>query len=144
MTVRNGLVLIWVSCFAIALVTVESYFWRQTDVGIPFLLPENRTSVYPTIIGIYAVTVAPLLAALFLRPFKPPVKLNSKMIGRIAIGLTLFYNVVLIYIIAQGHWQQSITIDDIVEQAKLFAKILAFLVVPVNGYYFGIKGDPTG
>jgi predicted membrane protein len=140
MRVRQSLALIWVLCLAIALCAVESYFWRQTDAGVPYLLSVDRTAVYPTLVGIYAATIGPLLAALFFRPFRPPANVKSRtLIGRLALGLTLFYNLVLIYIISQGHWHQSITIDDILAQAKLAATILAFLVVPVNGYYFGLK-----
>lgn len=140
MTVGERLAIIWVASLAIALCVVEAYFFRRDSDGIPLLIPHERGTVYPPLVGIYASTIGPILAALFVRPFKPSVKhVSTATLGRIAIGLTLFYNVVLIYIIAQGHWQQSNTIEEILDQAKLAGVLLFFLVVPVNGYYFGIK-----
>jgi len=140
MKMGERLAIIWVASLAIALLVVEAYFFHRVADGAALLIPEERGMVYPPLVGIYAATIGPILAALFIRPFKPPHKhVSTSTLGRIATGLTLFYNAVLIYILAQGHWQQSTTIEEILEQAKLAAVLLFFLVVPVNGYYFGIK-----
>ncbi len=143
MTIRSCLVAIWVIALITALVVVEGYFWRRDASGVSFLLPSDRGAVYPTFIAIFSATVGPILLALFLRPFRPPMKQNRRSaIGVFALVLTAFYNTILIYIIAQGHWQQSITIDEILAQARQAAFILAFLIVPVNAYYFGLKVAP--
>ena len=64
-------------------------------------------------------------------------------LARLAIGLTCLYNGLLLYLLSQGFWNRGILIADIVGQMKQAALLLGFLVVPVNGYYFGIKaGTP--
>ncbi|NYT39902.1 hypothetical protein HZY97_03970 [Sphingomonas sp. R-74633] len=141
MTARIALALLWLAALLGALLVTEAYFWVHDADGYPLLLPPDRSSVYPPVVAIYSATIAPLLAALYFRPFAPPASApRGKALNRLALALTGFYNALLLYLLAQGFWHRGIGIEEIVSQAKQAALLLGFLVVPVNAYYFGIKG----
>ena len=137
---RVALACLWVAALVVALCTVEAYFWKLDPEGYPLLLPADRSAVYPTVVAIYSGTIGPILLALFFKPFRRTLKPDhGRKLARLSIALTLIYNLVVVYLLAQGLWQQSLTIDAIVDQAKLAAILLGFLVVPVNAFYFGLR-----
>lgn len=139
-TTRVVIACLWVAALVAALMTVESYFLTTDGQGYPLLLPADRSTVYPTVVAIYSGTIGPMLLALFFRPFRRKLKLDrARAIARLSIVLTLIYNLVVIYLLAQGLWQQSIPIEAIVDQARLAAVLLGFLVVPINAFYFGLR-----
>lgn len=143
-TTRMVIACLWVAAFVAALVTVKSYFLTTDAEGYPLLLPADRSAVYPTVVAIYSGTIGPMLLALFFRPFRRRLKLDrARAIGRLSIALTLIYNVLVVYLLAQGLWQQSIRIEEIVDQAQLAAVLLGFLVVPINAFYFGLRSPPA-
>jgi hypothetical protein len=139
---RVLLATLWVAALVAALGVVEAYFWLTDGHGHPLLMPADRADIYPTVVGIYSATVGPILVAVYFRPFKRRLKPErARLLAGLAVALTLIYNVILIYLIAQGLWSE-IMIDDILAQAKQAALLLGFLVVPVNGFYFGLKSAP--
>lgn len=141
MNPRLWLALIWLFALIGALGIVEGYFWFHDAHGYPLLLASDRPEVYPPVVAIYSATIGPLLVAIFFRPFRPPATApRGKTLTRLAIALTCLYNGLLLYLLSQGFWSSGLVIGDIVGQMKQGALLLGFLVVPVNAYYFGIKG----
>ena len=141
MNTRFALALLWLVALIGALGIVEAYFWLRDVQGYPLLLAGDRLEVYPPVVAIYSAAIAPMLAAIFFRPFRPPASApRGRALTRLAITLTCLYNCLLLYLLAQGFWSSSMVIGDIVGQVKQAALLLGFLVVPVNAYYFGIKG----
>ena len=140
MKFRSVIAIVWISAFFIAVCVLEGYFVFHNSMGIPYLIPEERIQIYPLFVGIYSLTLGPLLLAFFLRPFNPPRQKNRIfLIKPIAMGLTIFYNVAILYLISRAYFSSNISINDIISQTKQAALILEFLVVPVNVYYFGMK-----
>lgn len=140
---RVLLAAIWVAALVAALGAVEAYFRLPDDQGIPLLLERERATVYPTVVAIYSATIGPILVAVYFRPFKRRLQPDrARLLAVLAVTLTLIYNVILVYLIAQGLWSQGITTTEILAQAKQAALLLGFLVVPVNGFYFGLKSPP--
>lgn len=140
MSVRAVLTMIWVASVLSAIVIVEAYFLRTTRDGVPFLLAEDRVSVYRALALIYGANITAIVAASFTKPFP---KLDdagrAHFIDRLALVLTLAYNLVLLYLLAAGHISQQDPIAAILSRVKAIAGSLTFLIVPVNGYYFGVK-----
>lgn len=137
---RKILTTIWLVAFAGAVVIVEAYFFRTTHDGIPLLLPGDRPQVYTTIGLLYGATLAAILAGWFVKPFPaPPNTTQTRYLLKLALALTLGYNLMLWFLLAQGHSSQMDGIDSILDRTKTIGGVLAFLVAPVNFYYFGIK-----
>lgn len=137
---RVLLAMLWVAALVAALGVVEAYFWLLDAQGHHLLTAADRADVYPPVVAIYSATVGPILAAVYFRPFKYHLKPErAQLLARLAVALTLIYNALLIYLLAQGLWSEDIAIDEIVAQARQAALLLGFLVVPVNGFYFGLR-----
>lgn len=140
MKTRLAIAILWLGALVAALILVECYFWLLDAEGYPHLLPDMRSEIYPPVIKIYSVTIAPLLAALYFRPFKPPASApTGKALAYLAVALTAGYNLLLLYLLGQGLWRDSLPLETIIAQAQQAALLLGFLVVPVNAYYFGLK-----
>jgi len=140
MKTRTTITTIWLGSFLLAIVIAEAYFLRTTSDGIPFLLAEDRPPIYKMLVAIYGINLGALLVAWFTKPFPRLQKTNKQRVLHVlALTLTIAYNALLLYLIAQGHWSQTQTITKILRDVKLIAGLLVFLVAPVNTYYFGIK-----
>lgn len=137
---RLAITLIWLAGLALAIVVVEAYFARQTPEGIPWLLPDDRPPAYKMLATIYGGAIGAMLACWFIKPL-PPLrqKARLKQIAALAVGLTVAYNLLLLFLLAQGHWATENSLPEILARTRTIAGTLAFLVVPVNAAYFGLK-----
>ncbi|HRP26237.1 MAG TPA: hypothetical protein PLF79_13650 [Thauera sp.] len=134
---RAALTAVWVASFLAAVLVVESYFIRTTVNGIPFLLPADRVTVYTLIGAIYGANVGAALACWFIKPFPLPKSVAfERFVNRLAVVLTVAYNLILLYLLGQGHLDQSEPIDTLLERVKIIGGLLAFLAMPINAYYF--------
>ena len=144
MSTRAILTTIWIGAFLLAVVIAESYFYRTTATGIPFLLPSDRVTVCKMLALIYAANIGAVLASWFIKPFHAPKRpAATRFVTALALILTVAYNLILLYLIGQGHLSQTDTIDIILDRVKLIAGVLAFLTIPVNSYYFGMPEDKS-
>lgn len=140
MNTRFQLTLIWLASFVIVLLMIELTINRENAQGLVFLLEEDRLDAMKPVIGIYAAYLAGLLAFWFIKPFaKAGTGKGERLRFRLALGCTLFFNLVVIYMVARGILWPRMLIDGYLEQAATLAGFLSFLVAPVNLYYFGMK-----
>lgn len=137
---RLAITIIWLAGLALAVIVVEAYFARHTSEGIPWLLPEDRPPAYKMLATIYGGAIGAMLACWFSKPF-PPLrqKTRLKQIAALAVGLTVAYNLLLLFLLAQGHWAPENSFPDLLARTRTIAGTLAFLVIPVNAAYFGMK-----
>ena len=140
MKFRVVLTVIWLLALLAAIVIVEAYFVRTTATGVPFLLPSDRPAMYKVLGAIYGGNIGVVLAAWFTKPFR----LRSQdpagaFAGKLAIALTGAYNLLLLYLIAQGHFAQQDSAQIVLDRVKAIGGTLAFLVAPVNAYAFGSR-----
>jgi hypothetical protein len=140
MKTRATLMVIWVASVLLAVVIVEAYFLRTTREGVPFLLSKDRVSVYKALALVYGANLTVILAASFAKPF-PKLRdpRRTTLVDVLALVLTLAYNLILLYLIAAGHFTQFDPIATILGRVKVIAGTLTFLLAPVNAYYFGIN-----
>lgn len=137
---RILLTCVWMIGFLIALLLIELTINLENANGLVFLLEEDRLDAMKPVIGIYTGYLAGLLAFWFLRPFpKPKSGRGERFRFRLALVCTVFFNLVVIYMIARGIVWPQMLIDGYLQQATSLAALLSFLVAPVNFYYFGTK-----
>lgn len=141
---RLAITLVWLAGLALAVVVVEAYFARRTPEGIPWLLPDDRPPAYEMLASIYGAAIGAMLGCWFVKPF-PPLrhKARLRIVAALAVGLTVAYNLLLLFLLAQGHWAAETSLPDILERTRKIAGTLAFLVVPSNAAYFGLKPPPA-
>jgi hypothetical protein len=137
---RKVLTMLWIGSLLLAIGIVEAYFLRTTASGIAFLLPGERVEAYKCVAIVYGPTIGAILGCVFLRPF--PI-ISSEDTRRFLFGLALVlsatYNLIVLYLLAQGHFSQTEHIGEILHRTQQIAIAFAFIVTPVNGYYFGVK-----
>jgi hypothetical protein len=86
--------------------------------------------------------IAGILASWFVKRFKPPAKdPEARAVFALALICTLLWIVGVNRLVGQRLWwpNQPGTIEEDLATAVRFGTIFAFLVAPVNVYYFGIK-----
>lgn len=137
---RILLTCIWMVSFLLALLLIELTINRENAEGYVFLLEEDRLDAMTPIIQLYAGYLTGLLAFWFLKPFpKPKSRQGEQFRFRLALACTIFFNLLVIYMIARGIVWPAMLIEGYLSQAIKLAVLLSFLVAPVNLYYFGIK-----
>ncbi|MBO9408638.1 hypothetical protein J7399_14465 [Shimia sp. R9_1] len=144
-TAQSILTALWLMCFAAAVVIVESYFYQTVQLEghlepVRVLLEEKRPDVLVPVISIYSAVIIAILAFWFTKPFPAASTDSSRAIRRIiAIVCTILFNAYIIYLLSRGYFNGFNSVDTTLAQAVSAAKWLAFLVTPVNIYYFGSK-----
>ena len=144
MNIRTALTVIWLGSFTLALVLCEALFFRTNADGIPFLLPHDRIDIYKTLASIYGANLGAIIAAWYAKPF-PAMRGQALVTAaqRLAISLTLLYNLLLLYMIGQPHWSYTEQVGVVLDRARTIGLVLVFLVAPVNVYFFGIKAGKS-
>lgn len=140
MNPRAVLTMVWLAGLAAAVGVVEAYFLRSTPEGIPWLLPTDRPAAYQTLALLYGAPLSAMLACWFLKPF-PPLRHQARLAfaGRLAVVVTVAFQVLTLYLLAQGHWVPDASLPDLLARARSVAGTMAFLVAPVNAAFFGLK-----
>lgn len=137
---RTLLTGVWLVSFLIALLMIELMINRENADGLVFLLEEDRLDAMMPVIKIYTGYLVGLLAFWFLRPFpKARTDRAERVRFRLAMACTVFFNLLVIYMVARGVVFPRMLIDGYLQQATTLAALLSFLVAPVNLYYFGMK-----
>ncbi|WP_295762641.1 hypothetical protein [Undibacterium sp.] len=140
MSTRTQLISIWLTSFGLAVLICETLFLRTTSDGIPFLLSDDRLIIYKSLAIIYGPNLGAIIAAVYTKPFSGDPDTRLAIVGfRVAVVVTLFYNFLLLYLVSLPHWSQSDSVEVVLERAKTIGVSLAFLVAPINAYFFGVK-----
>jgi hypothetical protein len=146
MSPRLTLTVLWLTGLVTSLALVELYFHLKVD-GVPYLLPDMRGEFLPPVAGLYGAVIGGILTSWFVKRFKPPARdPEARAVFGLALACTLLWNLGVIYLIAQRIlWQrQDGTLEEDFKTVKAFGALFAFLVAPVNFYYFGIKPAAAG
>jgi hypothetical protein len=135
---RAAITVVWIVCFICAIVIVEAYFIRVTPSGVPLLLPSDRVAVYKILGLVYGANMSIILGAWYTKPFPKMERPEFvRFMTMLAILLTVVYNLLLLYLVGQGHFALDEPIGAILERTKTIGGALLFLVAPINLYYFG-------
>lgn len=146
MNPRFVLSLIWLGGLVVSLVLVELYFRLTVDGGIPFVFPDQRPVFLRPVSALYGVVIAGILASWFVERFRPPANdPDARVVFVLALICTLTWNLGTVYLIGQRLiWpEQGGTLEQDFETVRRFGTWFAFLVAPVNFYYFGIRPKPS-
>lgn len=139
---RSILTAIWLAAFAGALALVEALVWVGNADGYKYILPQQRVEHMIPLIQVYSAILAGILAFWFLKPFKPlPSDAADQSRFRIALVCTLLFNLLILAMVFGIYVGPSAATNalDVLENARVIAIALGFLVAPVNFYYFGVK-----
>ena len=145
MNQRFALSLIWLGGLITSVVLVELYIQLTVD-GIPFLFPDQRGIFLRPVAALYGAVIAGILASWFIKRFKPPANHpDAQAVFVLALVCTLTWNLGVVYLIGQRLiWpEQGGTLEQDFATVRQFGTWFAFLVAPVNFYYFGIKPKPV-
>ncbi len=141
MNPRLTLTLIWLAGLVASLIEVELYFHLTVD-GVPYLFPDQRAQFLQPIATLYGTVIAGILASWYVKRFNPPAKdPEARTVFILALLCTLLWVLGTLYLIGQRLlWPaQGGTFEDDFRTVERFGALFAFLVAPVNVYYFGIK-----
>jgi hypothetical protein len=140
MNARIWLTCLWIGSLLAAILLLEAYFLRTTPAGIPFLLASDRPAIYEMVGLIYGANIAAVLAAWFTSPF-PALRKDGaqRFVAALALVLTGAYNLLLLYLMAGAHFNPAEPLAELLAQTRSVGLALAFLILPVNAYYFGVK-----
>ncbi|CAN5309454.1 hypothetical protein BH10PSE4_BH10PSE4_14260 [soil metagenome] len=145
MSPRLVLSLIWIAGLVVSLTLVELYF-HLTVGGVPYLFPDQRAQFLQPVAALYGTVIAGILASWFIKRFNPPASdPEARALFWLALLCTLIWILGAVYLIGQRLiWpHQDGTLEDDFKTVQRFGVLFAFLVAPVNFYYFGIKPKPV-
>lgn len=148
MTAQKSLTLLWFGSFVVALTIAESYFWATTPVAgrlVPYLTAASRPPILGEVLAIYGPPIASILAFWFIKPFAnaPAGGPAAFRVGLAALSTGLF-NVVVLYTLAGYYLDPDGLLVDRFKDGRQLALMFDVLVVPINAFYFGAKGNPAG
>ena len=135
MKIRIVITLVWIISFLINIILIISYF-----DGIILLEEDNMLLYIKPIIWLYSPYVIGILSFWFLKPF-PYNNIDENILFRywLALGLTLFFNLIMIYFVVRHMFtSETIILDNIKNGVRLCAW-LSIIVGPINTYFFGMK-----
>ncbi len=142
MKARVVITVIWLVAFILSILIVESYVHTQTSDGLQILFSEDRLSCMKPLMVLFSSYLVGILAFWFLKPFKPTkIDVTEKIRFWLAISCTLIFVLVILYFVSYVH---IVGIDDggvlnNINTGISIAKMMSFIVAPINFYYFGLK-----
>lgn len=136
---RWKLTILWILFFLSALMLCESYIHTKRD-EIYFITSSERIIFIKSLSILYSPYIGGIIAFWFIKPFnEPKTEVAAKLRFRLALILTLIFNILLLFILAQAYFSEEVHIVDDIDSAVKIGGILSFLVGPVNAFYFGTK-----
>ena len=145
---RLVITVIWLLAFILSILIVESYIHTQTSDGLNFLFAEDRLSCMKPLMVLFSSYLGGILSFWFLKPFKKSkIDAMEKIRFWIATSCTLVFVLVVLYFVSYVH---IVGIDEggvlsNINMGISVAKMMSFIVAPINFYYFGLKpgGSPS-
>ncbi len=139
---RLVITVIWLVAFILSILIVESYVHTQTGDGIQILFAEDRLLCMKPLILLFSSYLAGILAFWFLKPFKTSkIDKTDKVRFWLATTCTLVFVLVVLYFVSYVHVfgiDEGGVLNNI-DMGISIAKMMSFIVAPINLYYFGIK-----
>jgi hypothetical protein len=126
----------------VAVVVVESYVHTINRQGKRYLLPEDRDEALPRLLKGYGAYLSGVLAFWFLRPLaRPKSDAADKSRFWIAMICTSFFNAAILFLLLECYFEPlgSCNFPADVDTVMGLMKWLAFVIAPVNAFYFGAK-----
>ena len=144
MSPRLTLTFFWLAGLVTSLIVVEIYMHAESN-GVPLVFDDYRPVLLRPVATLYGTILAGILGSWFIKRFKAPTAdPDGRRLFTIALVCTLIWNLGVIYLLSQRLFTTGGggTVDSDFAVATQFGTWFAFLVAPVNFYYFGIK--PVG
>lgn len=138
--VRVYLTWIWLVCFFVSLLIVNSYVGRIAPNGKQMVPEDDRLDCLQPLIFLYSAYLTGILAFWFKKPVRRPAKDSAARVT-IALACTTLLALSIVYCVSLNYLNSadSTSVEDNVKLAVKIASALSFIVAPVNFYYFGMK-----
>jgi hypothetical protein len=135
MKIRILITSIWLLSFIACIIIIITYF-----NGTILLEEDNMTDYVKPLITLYSPYILGILTFWFIKPF-PYSKLDENVIFRywLAVGLTLFFNAIILFFILRFYINHNTIILDNIKSGVKIGGWLSILVGSINAYFFGMK-----
>jgi hypothetical protein len=147
MTIRVVLTVLWGVFFLAALLGSFAYSEIPGDDGFLAVLPEQRKGLLVPILQLYAIYLGGIIACWFGRPFTRlgvPQLGAEKVRAWIAVIVIIVFNVGYLWLVTRAHFFTDADPFADAADATVWAKYAAWIVAPVNAYYFGTSSSKGG